>query len=123
MQGNFEKLTREELVIVEGENVLQPAAIQKVMMVMGVTVAVVRMIVMMITVMMTMLMMIAMMMMMNAQMLTLHNAVSKSRPPEIPLDEVCARSFTPSSSWSSPSSPASAPSASSSPCWNLSSRT
>ena len=30
MQGNFEKLTREELVIIEGENVLQPAAIQKV---------------------------------------------------------------------------------------------
>ena len=30
MQSNFEKLTREELVIVEAENVLQPAAIQKV---------------------------------------------------------------------------------------------
>ena len=114
MQGNFEKLTREELVIVEGENVLQPAAIQKVVMVMRVTVTVVRMIVMMITVMMTMLMamlnMITMMMMVNAQMLTLHNAVSKSRPPEIPLDEVCAGSFTPASSPSS--SPAS------SPCWN-----
>ena len=116
MQSNFEKLTREELVIVEGENVLQPAAIQKVVMVMRVTVTVVRMIVMMITVMMTMLMamlnMITMitMMMVNAQMLTLHNAVSKSRPPEIPLDEVCARSFTPASSPSS--SPAS------SPCWN-----
>ena len=114
MQGNFEKLTREELVIVEGENVLQPAAIQKVVMVMRVTVTVVRMIVMMITVMMTMLMamlnMITMMMMVNAQMLTLHNAVSKSRPPEIPLDEVCARSFTPASPPSS--SPAS------SPCWN-----
>ena len=33
MQGNFEKLTREELVILEAENVLQPAAIQKVLMV------------------------------------------------------------------------------------------
>ena len=31
MQSNFEKLTREELVIVEAENVLQPAAIQKVL--------------------------------------------------------------------------------------------
>ena len=46
------------------------------------------------------------------QMLTLHNAVSNSRPPEIPLDEVCARSSPsslqssfswPSSSWSSSS--------------------
>ena len=33
IQGNFEKLTREELVIIEGENVLQPAAIQKVSMI------------------------------------------------------------------------------------------
>ena len=33
IQGNFEKLTREELVIIEGENVLQPAAIQKVIMI------------------------------------------------------------------------------------------
>ena len=34
MQSNFEKLTREELVIIEADNILQPAAIQKVMMMM-----------------------------------------------------------------------------------------
>ena len=34
MQNNFEKLTREELVIIEADNILQPAAIQKVVMVM-----------------------------------------------------------------------------------------
>ena len=33
-------------------------------------------------------------MMKIVQMLTLHNAVSKLRPPEISLDEVCARSST-----------------------------
>ena len=32
IQGNFEKLTRDELVIIEAENVLQPAAIKKVVL-------------------------------------------------------------------------------------------
>ena len=87
-QGNFEKLTREELVIIEAENVLQPAAVQKVFMVIGM-IAIVMMMMMIV-----MLVMAMMMMMKMVQMLTLHNAVSKLRPPEISLDEVCARSST-----------------------------